>query len=209
MENKKILIIKIGSSTLLTKRFCVDEYRLSHIAQQIKLLQESGWNIVLVLSGAVASGYRFIDKSIHSSTVRRSAAAIGQVEIISKSCTIFRHYDIHIAQILLTKGIRYSRSQQKSIKEIVHFYFRNKIIPFFNENDVIDLYSFGGNDHLSYYLAKLLAATKVCILSSWKTNGFGVGGGEAKREVVGKLKNAHIDSIIIDGKRENCLLEDV
>lgn len=84
-----------------------------------------------------------------------------------------------------------------------------KLLQVFNENDVIDLYSFGGNDRLSCYLAKLLAATKVCILSSWKTNGFGVGGGDAKREVVGKLKNAHIDSIIIDGKRENCLLEDV
>lgn len=198
--NRNVFIIKIGSSTLLTKRYCVDEFRLSHIAKQVRTLQGRGWSIVLVLSGAVAIGSRLTSNKM-------AAAGIGQVELISCTQKIFATFQMKIAQILLTDDISKNYEREKLLQNTCRLYFQQKIIPVFNENDILDLYSFGGNDHLSYYLAKLLAATRVCILSSWKTNRFCVGGGKGKREIVERLKDVHIDSMIIDGKKHNCLLE--
>ncbi|MBI2616759.1 hypothetical protein HYW55_01335 [Candidatus Gottesmanbacteria bacterium] len=207
MEKRKILIIKIGSSTLLTHRLCVDEYRMNHIAKQIKMIQDRGWSVLLILSGAVAVGSRYIDIPTVRSIGKMAAAGIGQVEILTTTKCIFQSFGMRIAQVLLTKDNTNTERKKDMLKTVISLYIQKKIIPVFNENDVLDLYSFGGNDYLAQFLAKLVGVSRVSILSSLKTNGFGVGGGVSKREIVSDLQKMAIPTFLLNGKKKDCLLE--
>jgi len=200
---QKIIIIKIGSGVLLTKHHKVDQFRIKHIANQISALRSDGYQVVLIVSGAVAYGSRFIDVSEHNSH-RKLAASIGQIYIITALNEIFGRANMQISQLLLTKEDLVKR--QKDIKELIEFSLVNNLIPVINENDVLDLNSFGGNDLLAVEIAKQLKTEKVIILSTLQGSTYGVGGAKTKIEAKKHLENRNILMHILDGKQKNVLL---
>ena len=114
---------------------------------------------------------------------------------------------MNIAQILLRrKDFNDSKSM---LKDVIAKYLELDVVPVINENDVIDLNSFGGNDYLAAEIAIALGAEKLVILSTWERSKFGVGGGESKRMVVSKLQEAGIVSEILDGKVKNVLINSI
>ena len=100
---KKIIVIKIGSSILMTKREKLDEFRIAHIAEQVFLLKKNGFGVVLVVSGAVACGHKFIDFSDDQKFLRQAAAGIGQAVLTSTFANVFSQKKINVAQLLLTQ----------------------------------------------------------------------------------------------------------
>ena len=202
---KKIFVIKIGGSVLLTGRNKLDEYRVNHIANQISLLKETGLVLVLVVSGAVGLGSNFIDISDKDLIKKRTAAGIGQAILISYFNNAFKNKNLQVAQILLTK----KDLNSKDISIILRHYFDAGLIPLINENDVADLNSFSGNDFLGAEIASLLKANKFIILSTMKRSKYGVGGGEAKQEVIKLLKRKNIETEIVNGKLKNILLKTI
>ena len=76
---REIYIIKIGSSTLVSKSRTPNKLRIAHIADQLKILKKFNVDVVLVISGAVACGSRFINLDIENIKLRQIAAGIGQV----------------------------------------------------------------------------------------------------------------------------------
>ncbi|OGG03034.1 hypothetical protein A2W14_02195 [Candidatus Gottesmanbacteria bacterium RBG_16_37_8] len=205
----KIIIIKIGSSILLTKRNKLDEFRIAHIADQILRLREKEYGIILVVSGAVAYGANFIEISEKDIKFRQAAAGIGQVYLTTVFQEIFIKKNLQLAQILLTKEELSSLKQQKSLRQIIRLYLKTGIIPIFNENDVIDLNCFGGNDFLAAELTKLFRADQLLILSSREGSKYGIGGGVSKQEAIESLSNINIKAEIIDGKIREVILGNV
>lgn len=203
MENT--YVVKIGSSVLLTRRNKLDEYRIAQIARQILSLKEKGFGVILVISGAVACGSNYIDISKNNSLVRQEAAGIGQVIVTSTFHTIFRDYNLQIAQILLTKY----DIQRKGLYTILTRYLHAGFIPFINENDTIDLNSFSGNDFLGAEIARLLNIKEYIILSTMKGSSYGVGGGEAKQQVIHNLEKVGIKTKLLNGKVKNILLNTI
>lgn len=204
---KKIIVIKIGSSVLMTKRNQLDEFRINHIAKQIKSLQEKGVAIVLVISGAVSYGSNFVNLDSSETIVRKAAAGIGQIYLTSIFNKIFVQTRLQLAQILVTKEYLEKDEQKNNIKNLVEFYLNSNYIPFFNENDVIDLNSFGGNDLLAAEIAILLNAQELIILSTMKGSVHGVGGGQTKVDAVNIVSKKNISAIIENGKEENVLIK--
>lgn len=194
---KKIIVIKIGSSVIITRRGRIDEFRLSHIAQQIKNLYEKRYGIVLVVSGAVACGSAVTDTGN-----KQVKAGIGQVILISALERIFNMKKLRIAQVLLTR-----KNVDRNLTGILHFYTDNNIIPIINENDVVDLNSFGGNDILSAEISLLINADKLVILSTAQGSIYGVGGGKTKSEALRILHRKKINADVLDGTIKNVLLE--
>lgn len=188
----------------MTKRNKLDEFRLHHIAKQVKALREEGAGVVLVVSGAVACGSDC--QKDGSELVKRAVAGVGQVRLISKLNEIFGDNSIQIAQLLITTGDIYSFSQKQKIKELLEVYMNEYIVPVLNENDVIDLNSFGGNDFLAEEIAKIIQASEVLILSTKKGSKFGIGGGETKEKVMQSLLEHDIQAAILNGKTANCIL---
>ncbi len=212
-ELEKIIIIKVGSSVIFTKRNKLDEFRLNHIANQIFSLQKMGYNVVLVISGAVGCGLNNSSITNTSDSLyllsnvleRQMAAGIGQVYLISTIFEVFRKKNLSIAQILLKKNDLSDGKVRTKFIKTMEIYFQMKIIPVFNENDVVDLNSFGGNDLLAVEIAQMLNAKKVIILSTMEGSKFGVGGRKSKEEAREILKNANIDCLILNGKTKDIL----
>lgn len=200
---QKIIIIKIGSGVLLTKHHKVDKFGIKHLADQITVLRNGGYHVVLIVSGAVAYGSRFIDVS-QGNNHRKVAASIGQIYIITALNEIFGRANMQISQLLLTKEDLAKR--QKEIKEIIEFSLFNNLIPVINENDVLDLNSFDGNDLLAVEIAKQHNTEKVIILSTLQGSTYGVGGAKTKIEAKKHLESKNILTHILDGKQKNVLL---
>lgn len=215
-RQRDIIVIKIGSSVFMTKRNKLDEFRISHIADQIVTLKEKGHNVILVVSGAVACGLMtdtsdrlHLSSMIDFSLLRQAAAGIGQVQLITILNDIFRQKQMTIAQILLNKNDLKDDTKRKRIKKMLEFYFQLGIIPVFNENDVVDLNSFGGNDYLAAEIAILMRATQVMILSSYEGSSYGVGGGKSKKEVCRELSSNDIEAVVVNGKVKNIILSSI
>lgn len=207
MKNNKIIVIKIGSSVLLTHRNKLDEFRVSHIGDQIIDLKKLGIDVILVISGAVAFGSRFININFHNNILKQAAAGIGQVYITSIFNNIFQQKKLQIAQILLTKNDLCLYNRQQQLISIIKLYLNYGYIPLFNENDVIEINSFKGNDYLAAEITKLIGSEKLIILSTMKGSSFSIGGGKTKQDVQYSLEQIGIKTQIMNGKIKNILLK--
>ncbi len=204
MKKKKIIVIKIGSSILMSHCGKPDESRIAHIADQIASMKEKGFEAVLVVSGAVACGHKYVDFSKDPQYLKQVAAGIGQAILTTTFTNIFNQKNLPIAQLLLTKE-NLSISKQK-IEKLLKFYIQSNFIPLINENDVLELNSFGGNDYLAAEIASMLNVDRLLILSTYEKSLFGVGGGETKQEVMKLMKNKNIKIDILDGKNQDIIL---
>jgi glutamate 5-kinase len=205
----KVIAIKIGSSVLLTQRNKLDEFRVAHIADQIASLKEQGIGVVLVVSGAVACGASDINFSSGDSHLKMLAAGIGQAYVISVFQQIFSKKHLQIAQVLLTKDFLNLDYKKESIRRLLQTYMEMGVVPVINENDVIDLNSFGGNDFLATEVSILLNVEQCIMLSTMTGSKFGVGGGEAKLKVLELLTRHKIQANIVDGKSKNIILQSI
>lgn len=199
---KQLFVIKIGGSVLLTKRNKLDEYRIAHIADQVAKLRISSIGVILVVSGAVGCGSKYIEINEDSMT-RRLAAGVGQAYLTSTFYEKFKEKGLTISQILFKKN-DFSISD---VSKLINSYISLGIIPVINENDVLELNGFKGNDYLGADVALALNATKFIMLSTMKGSPYGVGGGTAKQEVIEILKQKHINSAIVNGKVKNIILK--
>jgi len=164
---KKILIVKIGSSTLTAGSNRISRGKIEDIARQILRLQ-ADYNIVLVSSGAIATAKHFIEvNNWNKSDSRQALAAIGQPILMQIYNEIFRDFGIKAAQCLLTYKDFENKEAQTNIINTLNDLFSHGFIPIINENDTIaiDELVFGDNDKLSAYVANLLHAD-VLILAS-------------------------------------------
>lgn len=209
MKKRKIIVIKIGSSILITQRGNLDEFRIAHIASQIAHLRRRGFGIILVVSGAVACGSKFIRFSKEQYNLQQAAAGIGQAILTSTLRETFTERKIQIAQLLLTKENILVNRQKEKIKSLLFFYTSLGFITIINENDALDLNSFGGNDYLAAEITTLIKADRLIILSSHDKSLYGIGGMKSKLKVKNLMKLRNIKTNILDGKSKDTILEEI
>lgn len=163
--NKKI-VIKIGSD-VLTSRNGLNENRIKDLANQITEIQKTGYEIVIVSSGAVSSGIRKLGLENRSWTLaeKRFLSAIGQNYLMSAWTRAFS--SSCLAQVLLTWRELDDEESALKCKETIYNLLSLKTIPIINENDAIadEELSFGDNDQLAFKLAKLIHAQRLIILT--------------------------------------------
>lgn len=194
---------------IFTRRCTLDENRIEDIARQVVALKKKGTGIVLVVSGAVACGCAHIDISRNRIVSRQAAAGLGQVILNTVFQRVFARYHVLLAQVLLTKHDLSSVPRKKQIAEVLAMHVAGGVIPFINENDVVELNSFSGNDFLAKEIASMTHAAKLVILSTMKGSPLGVGGGEAKHRAVENARKLGIPTIIADGTEKDILLKTI
>ena len=161
---KPKIVLKVGSSNISNGQR-IDEDKIAAIARLISELR-ARYDVLLVSSGAVASGYTRlkIDKSLLPN--KQALASIGQPLLMQTYRTRFQEYGIEVAQILLTKNNFDSRTQTKCAKDCIDTLLAHSILPIINENDSTALTEFvGDNDRLSAYVAHYFGAQLLVILS--------------------------------------------
>lgn len=104
MEKKRI-VVKIGSSSLTNTQGEIDQKKFSDHIQAVAALRKAGHEVVLVSSGAVATGFRKLGYPSRPVTLKgkQAAAAVGQSLLIQSYMEQLGHFGIVPAQILLTR----------------------------------------------------------------------------------------------------------
>lgn len=166
----KRIAVKIGSNVLTRKDGTLDFTRMSALTDQVAELHKAGVQVILISSGAVASGRSEIKASRKLDPVssRQLFSAVGQAKLINRYYELFRDHGIACGQVLTTKesfGTRRHYLNQKNCMEVM---LDEKVIPIVNENDTISVSElmFTDNDELSGLIATMMGAEALIILSN-------------------------------------------
>lgn len=169
MERKRV-IIKIGSSSLQhPETGKVDFLKMERLVRELCDLRNSGMDVCLVSSGAIAVGRTFLGMTKAPSVIarRQACAAVGQARLMMTYQKLFSEYHQTAGQILLTKNTMSDLVARKNAQNTFEELFRMGVIPIVNENDTISTYEmqFGDNDRLSAIVASLISADLLILLS--------------------------------------------
>lgn len=169
MQFRKIAI-KIGSNVLTRADGTLDITRMSAIVDQVAYLHKKGVQLVLISSGAVASGRSVMGVSKKMDTVdqRQLFSTIGQAKLINHYWELFREHNIIVGQVLTTKDNFSSRRLYLNQRNCIQLMLENGVIPIVNENDAVSVTElmFTDNDELSGLVASMMKAEALIILSN-------------------------------------------
>jgi glutamate 5-kinase len=143
---------------------------MSSLVDQIAELHRNGMEIILVSSGAVASGRSEIQVKgkLDNVSARQLYSAVGQAKLINRYYDLFKEHEIACGQVLTTKESLSTRRHYLNQKNCVGVMLENNVIPVMNENDTISVTElmFTDNDELSGMIAAMMDVEALIILSN-------------------------------------------
>jgi len=167
-ERARRVVVKVGSN-VLTARQGLNIPVMRSIAGQISRLMEAGREVILVSSGAMASGLKKIglERRPDELPQRQAVAAVGQAGLIMEYEKAFERHRLKAAQILLTSEDLSSRKRYLNARNTLNTLLDWKIVPIINENDTVSVeeIKLGDNDNLAAMITLLMDADLLVILS--------------------------------------------
>ncbi len=167
MKEVRRIVVKVGSSTLTYDNGKPNIRRIEQLVRTISDLQNRGFEMVLVSSGAVAVGTAKLGLKERP----REPAAVGQCELMHIYDKMFLEYGINVAQILLTRENIVDTEQRQNIHNTFTELTKIGVVPIINENDSVataelkHIENFGDNDTLSAVVARMCEADLLVIFS--------------------------------------------
>ena len=169
LKDKKKIVVKVGTSLLAYENGKINLQRMEKLVRVLADLNNSGREVVLVSSGAVAVGLGMIglENKPDNLVMKQALAAIGQVGLIRLYQKFFDDYNKTVAQVLLTRDGIENSLRRKNARNTLNQLIEMGIIPVVNENDTVitDEIEFGDNDTLSAVVATLIQADLLLILT--------------------------------------------
>lgn len=166
----KRIAVKIGSNVLTRRDGTLDITRMSAITDQVAELHKRGIQIILVSSGAVASGRSELEPShtLDEVSSRQLYSAIGQAKLMGKYYTLFREHGITCGQVLTTKEGLDKNDHYLNQQRCMEVMLAEGVIPIVNENDTLSITElmFTDNDELSGLMAQMMQVDLLVILSN-------------------------------------------
>ncbi len=171
LEGAKTVVVKVGSRVLSGSDGCLDTAQVRSLSTQLTALADGGHQVVLVSSGAVASGMGKLRLKQRPSDLAslQAVAAVGQAHLIQAYESYFSTLGRHAAQILLIADDLDDRSRYLNVRNTLLALLQMSVIPIINENDTVAvdelLTTFGDNDRLAAMVAGLFSRPALIILS--------------------------------------------
>ncbi|MBO4686201.1 MAG: glutamate 5-kinase [Lachnospiraceae bacterium] len=170
MAGKKRIVIKIGSSSLVhPETGDMDLVKMERLVRIVADISNSGKDVVLVSSGAIAVGRKTmkINERPKEKSVKQACAAIGQTRLMMVYQRLFAEYNKVPAQVLITKLTMIHDENRRNARATFAELLSMGVIPIVNENDTVvtDEIEFGDNDTLSAIVAALIHADLLIVLS--------------------------------------------
>ena len=174
VNDKKRIVIKIGSSSLMhneTGRLNLG--KIEKLVRTIVDIKNSGKDVVLVSSGAIAVGRMAIglNEKPDELPVKQACAAIGQAKLMMVYQKIFAEYSTTAAQVLMTKATVMNDKSRRNAQNTFNELLNLGAVPIVNENDTVSTYeikqvqTFGDNDRLSAIVTSIIDADLLILLS--------------------------------------------
>jgi glutamate 5-kinase len=168
IENSKIIVIKLGSSTVVDNK---GVFKKKWVSSLIKDIQSFGKKkkIVIVTSGAIALGQKYlqINKKKIKLEMSQAIAAVGQIQLAGEFQKLFEKYKIKTGQILISPDDTEQRRRALNVRRTFDNLFKLEAIPIVNENDTTATteIKYGDNDRLAARVAQIIGADTLIILS--------------------------------------------
>ena len=148
----------------------LDVTRMSALVDQIAWLRKQDIEVILVSSGAMASGRGElrVDHSLDSVEQRQLFSAVGQVKLVGLYYDLFREFGIHVGQVLTMKENFQPGEQYRNQRACMTVMLENDVLPIVNENDTVSVTElmFTDNDELSGLIAQMMEADTLILLSN-------------------------------------------
>lgn len=163
------LVVKVGSALVTNDGKGLSDSFIAECARQISLLSQSGKQVILVSSGAIAAGIQRLGWTSRPETMHelQAAAAVGQMGLTQAYETVFADHGLVSAQILLTHDDLADRNRYLNARITLNTLLSLGVVPIINENDTVvtDEIRFGDNDTLGALVANLVEADALIILT--------------------------------------------
>ena len=168
------IAIKVGSNVLTRPDGTLDITRMSALVDQLADLRRSNIEVILISSGAVASGRSEMHlpatetEQMDSVEQRQLFSAVGQAKLMGRYVELFRDHGIHVGQVLTMKENFREGEQYDNQRRCMSAMLTHGVLPIVNENDTVCVTElmFTDNDELSGLVAQMMQCDALIILSN-------------------------------------------
>ena len=174
----KLVVVKVGTSSVTKSDGSLDFDVMRELTDQISEAVKKGYQIILVTSGAIASGIAELGIKPNPNDIvfKQACAAVGQAILMEHYRRMFRRHGLKVAQVLLTKEDLANRISYVHTCNVLDKLLSLGVVPIINENDVTSVdeimpvmkgykVNFSDNDILSVLIANAIQADLIVILS--------------------------------------------
>lgn len=159
------VVVKVGSSSISGD----GAWRIQSIVDALAQAHARGTEVILVSSGAIATGmpYLALDDRPSDLATQQAAAAVGQNVLIAQYKDSLDRFGIVAGQVLLTAGDLENPVHRANAQRAMERLLGLRILPIVNENDTVATHEirFGDNDRLAALVAHLVSADALVLLS--------------------------------------------
>ncbi|MFY9331022.1 MAG: glutamate 5-kinase [Candidatus Nanopelagicales bacterium] len=163
------IVVKIGSSSLTRDGGGLDSHRIERLVDSIAARRLSGSQVVVVSSGAIATGFPQLglSKRPRDLTTQQASASVGQGLLLARYTEAFNRHGFTVGQVLLTADDMTRRSHYRNAQRTLNRLLEMGAIPLVNENDTVATAEIrvGDNDRLAALVAQLIHADALLLLS--------------------------------------------
>ncbi len=162
-------VLKIGSSSLTMRDGTIDDARIAALVGAVAARIRSGHQVLLVTSGAIATGLvpLGLKKRPRDLATQQAAASVGQGLLMARYAAAFAAHGLGTGQVLLTADDLMRRGHYRNAQRTLDRLLDLAIVPVINENDTVatDEIRFGDNDRLAALVAHVTRASALILLS--------------------------------------------
>ncbi len=163
------VVVKVGSSSLTTPDGEIDGDRIGALTAALSGRRQDGGQVVLVSSGAIASGLAplGLSRRPRDLATQQAAASVGQGLLIARYTAAFARHGIRTGQVLLSADDLMRRTHYRNAQRTLDRLLELGVLPVVNENDTVatDEIRFGDNDRLAALVAHVTRAGALILLS--------------------------------------------
>lgn len=168
-NEKKIIVIKVGTSSLTAPGGDISEEKIENIVRQAAALKDKGHGVVIVTSGSIAAGFKKLGFKQRPRSIpeKQASAAAGQGLLMEEYTKKLWERGYVGAQILLTRGDFVDRRRYDNVFNAINVLLSRGAVPIINENDTtsIEELKVGDNDTLSAQVAAMIHADLLLLLT--------------------------------------------
>ena len=165
LATSRRVVVKVGSSSISGENAA----KIQPIVEALAAAHGRGTEVVLVSSGAIATGMPFLELDSRPTDLatQQAAAAVGQNMLIYRYQEALRPFRIVAGQVLLTAGDLENPTHRSNARRAMERLLGLRILPIVNENDTVATHEirFGDNDRLAALVSILVTADALILLS--------------------------------------------
>lgn len=163
------VVVKVGTSSLTNSLGQIRAEMIRSVSDQLASARAAGHEVILVTSGAVASGVAGLGLIERPSDVLslQALSAVGQPQLMAAYGDALKAHGLVAAQVLLAPHDFVDRQQYLHARATIGRLLELGCVPIVNENDAIanNEIRYGDNDHLAALLSHLVSADMLVLLT--------------------------------------------